>query len=265
MLVFWVACLVVGVKIKGFYLTYLFFWIIFSFPAIIYYEVPWKILSRALPILEQLDHSMKYERRSILDKSELLVDVKISPNDFDQETENEYLESFQLGDLDKMHESGRRALEELDDEDEDDEEYDPNDEEAGEEIITETQEIEYEYEPEKGSYRKTVTEVKSTVTSPAKRSSFDIDDDEDDEDLNSMLPDESLPSFNEMSDSYLRDSSKVYGGERVMRRRPKARPSIMDYYGERVRSDGNETRKQKTAQDIDETFDFLDEELDKYD
>ena len=71
-----------------------FFWIMFVVPAILHYDIPRKILSKAMPILEQLDHSMKYERRSILDKKDLLVDVKLPTSDFDDlEQEDEYLKS----------------------------------------------------------------------------------------------------------------------------------------------------------------------------
>lgn len=67
-------------------------------PAVVHFDIPKKVLSRLLPLLEQLDHSMKYERRSVLDKSELLVDVKHPNSDeLDQAEEDEYLRSFQLG------------------------------------------------------------------------------------------------------------------------------------------------------------------------
>ena len=258
MLIFWSICCALGVKVRGFYLSYLFFWMIFSVPAIIYYELAWKLVSRALPILEQLDRSMKYERRSILDKNELLVDVKLNDNEMYEEEESEYLESFELGDLDKMRESQRRALENLEDEEYEEEEEDL----LGEEVVSETQEIEYEYEPSKDSYTKN---VKKSVT--VTKNTFDLDLDKEEEDeLSSMLPDETLPSFSEINDSsYSRDINNYYGNERVMRRKPKNRPSIMEYYGERMQSEVKEARKAKVVEDIDETFDFLDEELNKYD
>lgn len=58
--------IIIGIKIKGFYLAYFTFWILFFIPAIIHYNVPSKLLSKAVPVLEQLDRSMEYERRSIL-------------------------------------------------------------------------------------------------------------------------------------------------------------------------------------------------------
>ena len=91
---------IIGSKIRGFYLIYLVFWIIFVVPAIIHFDMPKKLLSRVLPLLEQLDHSMKYQRRSVLDKSELLVDVKHANSDEQNEAEeDEYLKSFQLGNI----------------------------------------------------------------------------------------------------------------------------------------------------------------------
>ena len=112
----------------------------------------WNILklNKALPFLEQLDRSMKYERRSVLDKSELLVDVKL-PNTSDQDAdleEDEYLRAFQLDDLDKMKEKQRRAYENLedddDDQDEDEEGHDEEDEEL-EEDEDEEEQVEEEH------------------------------------------------------------------------------------------------------------------------
>ncbi len=78
-----------------------------------------------MPLLEQLDQSMKYERRSVLDKSQLLVDVKL-PNldELDDQQEDEYLSSFKLDDLDKMKSKQRRVYENLQDDEDDDEEED---------------------------------------------------------------------------------------------------------------------------------------------
>lgn len=61
---------------------------------------------------------MKYERRSVLDKSELLVDVRLPKMGIDDdEQEEEYLRPF------KFDENvGRDVLERLDDGEDDDEE-----------------------------------------------------------------------------------------------------------------------------------------------
>jgi hypothetical protein len=66
MIVFWSALAIFGTKVKGFYIAYSAFWIMFFIPAIIHYNVPNILLIRALPLLEQLDRSMEYERRSVL-------------------------------------------------------------------------------------------------------------------------------------------------------------------------------------------------------
>ena len=60
MLLFWSMTAVIGVKINSFYIGYSLFLILFVVPAILHYDVPRKVLSKALPILEQLDQSMKY-------------------------------------------------------------------------------------------------------------------------------------------------------------------------------------------------------------
>jgi hypothetical protein len=48
----------IGIKINGFYVSYLFMIIIFTLPAIIYHKMIQKLLKRLAPILEQLDQSM---------------------------------------------------------------------------------------------------------------------------------------------------------------------------------------------------------------
>lgn len=124
---------VVGIKIKGLYLSYALFWLVFFLPPILHYDLPKKALHKCLPLLEQLDHSMKYERRSVLDKNELLVDVvmpKMGINDDEQE--DEYLKSFKFDENES-----REVMENLDDGDDDDEdhEYEENDEDdEGEEV-----------------------------------------------------------------------------------------------------------------------------------
>lgn len=69
---------------------------------------------------EQLDHSMKYERRSVLDKSELLVDVRLPKLGIDDdEQEEEYLKSFKFDE-----DEGRDMLEKLNDGEDDDDDTD---------------------------------------------------------------------------------------------------------------------------------------------
>ena len=111
---FWSMMAIIGTKIQGYLLVYIFFLILFLVPAIVHLDIPRKLLRKALPLLEQLDQSMKYERRSVLDKSELLVDVQHkSTEETNEAEEDEYLKSFELGELSK---SGRRIMENLEDE-----------------------------------------------------------------------------------------------------------------------------------------------------
>jgi hypothetical protein len=48
----------IGVKINGFYVSYLVMLILFTLPAIVYHKLMQKLLKRLAPILEQLDQSM---------------------------------------------------------------------------------------------------------------------------------------------------------------------------------------------------------------
>jgi hypothetical protein len=48
----------IGMKINGFYLSYLVMLVLFTLPAIRYHKILPKILKRLAPILEQLDESM---------------------------------------------------------------------------------------------------------------------------------------------------------------------------------------------------------------
>lgn len=56
-----VLCLilaVIGVKINGFYVSYLTMLILFTLPAVVYHKLIPKLLQRLAPVLEQLDQSM---------------------------------------------------------------------------------------------------------------------------------------------------------------------------------------------------------------
>ena len=66
MLLFWILLAVFGMKVEGFYISYAIFWILFLVPGILHYNIPRMILNKASPILEQLDRSMEYQRRSII-------------------------------------------------------------------------------------------------------------------------------------------------------------------------------------------------------
>lgn len=100
------------------------------------------------------------------------------------------------------------------------------------------------------------------------------------EEEDSMLPDESLPHFMDVTDRSFESfgiarSGGVGGvgdGRGVMKMRSaKNRPSLLDYYGQEAlgstknkTATANNSNKKMQDPDIDETFDFLDEELKKY-
>ncbi len=299
MLTFWSMTAIIGANIRGFYLVYLFFWLIFIVPAIVHFDIPKKLLSRALPLLEQLDHSMKYERRSVLDKSELLVDVKHSNrDDNDEAEEDEYLRSFQLGDLKKKH---RRIFDNLEDEESlysehtedgertEDEEDEIDDEE---EVIEEVYEVQTYRSLENGKrsepesrliFQKSSKTAEAPVIDTKIVKTSNINFDFFDPNNDSLLPDEFLPNVNMsgLTNSFLNttneetsfdysfsgggggrgksgDNMKVIKGKRV-----RARPSLLDYYGGNNAGYEKKTTPQNDR-DIDETFDFLDEELQKY-
>lgn len=256
---FWSALTVIGVKIKGFYLVYFLFWVIFFVPAILHYDLPRKLLSKALPLLEQLDHSMKYERRSILDKSELLVDVQLPQSDLaDDEKEDEIIREYKLEDFDKMTEKKRKTYENLED-DEDDEE-----EEA---VVTsihglvDEEEYEHEFYPNKNRIEDDSDEYDDSEFNLKKRNTkkielknkLDIDEIDIDND-DSLLPDESMPSINDVIDNYFKplNSNKfnqtelddvttnfraniknIESGDKLLKqRKPKTRPSLLEYYNQ---------------------------------
>lgn len=92
---------------------------------------------------------------------------------------------------------------------------------------------------------------------------FDVNND-------SLLPEEFMPNVN-TSASFMNTTHEdsfnfnVDSGNKVLKKRAtKVRPNVLDYYGG---SSNSRSASQKTPQNernIDETFDFLDEELDKY-
>lgn len=328
MLLFWSMTTVIGIKVKGAILSYILFWIVFFIPAILHYDVPKRLLRKALPLLQQLDHSMKYERRSVIDRKELLVDVRLPKQEYEDEDEQdeEYLKSF------NFDVKQRRVLENLEDEDEDEEihgyvdhenleveyEEDQGDEE---EVYEEELEEEVEEEIEEGESEETgheslnneyIYDGKSAKIRTIKtrhyqstiytqRPDFGVEEDDDDEEINSLLPDESLPHINFDSNdvSFKNEVNHVNmpSVDRAIRRKAtKSRPSILDYYGDsdNLKSSSDISNKatnrvvlqssvnrnvtneigssqqflsrkgQQNEQDIDETFDFLEEELNKY-
>jgi hypothetical protein len=282
---------VIGFKIKGFYLSYVLFWIVFFVPAIIHYDLLRKLLRKAMPLLEQLDHSMKYERRSVLDKSELLVDVKMPSSDEMDEQEDEYLDSFKLDDLDKMKSKQRRVFENLQDDEDDDEEeeLDMTEMDSLNDVSgadgssggnkSPVSGFDYDVDDEEQQQRTESTVSVSRVylnvpnqrqainnrNSLKNKKNFDFTASDFDE-LSSYLPNESLPNIDDILDntnnSYL---FNIESGDKAIRqRKTKNRPSLLNYYGDMNTSSATSNSKRSTNEpDIDETFDFLDEELNK--
>ena len=273
---------VIGFKIKGFYLSYVLFWIVFFVPAIIHYDILRKLLRKAMPLLEQLDHSMKYERRSVLDKSELLVDVKLPTNDDMDDQEDEYLDSFKLEDLDKMKSKQRRVFENLqDDEDDDEEELDMTEMDSlndasgadGSSGGNKSPIGGFDYDIDDDDQHQNQQRVESAATVsrvylnvPNQRTTKNINITSDFDEISSYLPNESLPNIDDLLDntnnSYL---FNIDSGDKVIRqRRVKNRPSLLNYYGDaNISNNIPSSKKSMNEQDIDETFDFLDEELNK--
>lgn len=301
LLLFWSMSAVIGVKIRGVYLVYLSFWMVFFVPPVLYYDVPRKMLCKALPLLEQLDHSMKYQRRSMLDKRELLVDVKIPHNDLiDEEIENEYLQSFKLSDLNELKEKDRKVFENLQDDEDDDEDDDVQqhmddrhlDSETEESIPSQRQQQQlvddessdelYDRRIQHQKDRRQAQKSSSSSYSGSQHRQARLlqDDTETDEDgLNSFLPDDSLPNISDVVNDYYpsavnrkskqdieaeeEEARRRYGhmapasgADRVLRKRPKNRPSLLDYYDQQG---SPKSSRRLNDRDIDETFDFLDE------
>lgn len=215
---------VIGTRVKGIYLSYMIFWIVFFVPAIIHYDLIKIAIRKALPLLEQLDHSMKYERRSILDKSELLVDVQLPSSEInDDQEEDKYLEEF------KLDEEQRRVFERL------------------------------------GSTEDDVDEDSESVEDYLGQNHSHIDSDDEhgdaafsyndiDESTNaSMLPDDTLPNLSDVLD-HTTSGDQVIGRRKTSTR---SRPSVLNYYENYFSGGAN-------PKDIDETFEFLDGELNKY-
>lgn len=267
MLTFWSILLVISIKIKGSHLAYILFWIIFFLPAIIHYELVKKFLFKFLPLLQQLDHSMQYERRSILDKSELLVDVKLPKSEYDEdyEEESEFIR--------ELTEREKRVIENLESEEEEEEEE-----------YVDHEDIEIEQVEERYLDQENLENVQRirTIEYRVKISPNNfINKVEESLMEDSLLPNESLPNIDSSHESDENNYNFDKNEEIVPRRRVKYRPSLKDCYGDEIdfknRSepvnesymdkDGKSTvrmtknKKQKShEQELDETFDFLDEE-----
>ena len=234
----WSALAVVGLKVSGFYLAYMLFWLVFFVPCLVYHDLFGNVLRRALPLLEQLDHSMNYERRSILDRKQLLVDVR-TPASFDDgmmndEQEDEfYLKAFRIDDVIETREKNRRIYENLDDDDDDDnveEEDETGASGRGKQLSTTTSQH-HQHDDDLSSFLPNDTynpRVDGDETNEDEDTDNDVDiavdveddDDEDDED--------------ELENNVFMNSRKLQQlarGDKVLKHsRGKQRPNVMAYY-----------------------------------
>ncbi|CAF2486968.1 unnamed protein product [Rotaria sp. Silwood2] len=121
-----IICLIlayIGVKINGFYVSYITMLILFTLPAIVYHKLIPKLLQRLAPVLEQLDQSMEYKRRSLLDRKDLLVKIDKSGS-IDDDDDDDVRRLKQQRDLLRQEqlETKRQHLNITDDDDEDEDE-----------------------------------------------------------------------------------------------------------------------------------------------
>ncbi|CAF0769259.1 unnamed protein product [Rotaria sp. Silwood1] len=121
-----IICLIlayIGVKISGFYVCYITMLILFTLPAVVYHKLMPKLLQRLAPVLEQLDQSMEYKRRSLLDRKDLLVKIDKSGSIDDDDDDEDVRRLKQQRDLIRQEqlEMKRQPLNLTDDEDEDEE------------------------------------------------------------------------------------------------------------------------------------------------
>ncbi|CAF4201359.1 unnamed protein product, partial [Rotaria magnacalcarata] len=93
--------------------------ILFTLPAIVYHKLIPKLLQRLAPVLEQLDQSMEYKRRSLIDRKELLVKIDTSANNYEDEDDDDVRRLKQQHDRlrQEQSETNRRSLISTDEED----------------------------------------------------------------------------------------------------------------------------------------------------
>ncbi|CAF3430519.1 unnamed protein product [Rotaria socialis] len=125
-----IVCLIlsyIGMKINGYYLSYLVMLILFTLPAIIYHKLITKLLKRLAPILEQLDQSMAYQRRTLIDRKDLLVKIQTPGlNEDDEDDEDEDISKLkqQQQQQEKIRKKDRFLI--INDDDVDEEENEQN-------------------------------------------------------------------------------------------------------------------------------------------
>ncbi|CAF1015977.1 unnamed protein product [Rotaria sordida] len=117
----------IGMKINGYYVSYLVMLILFTLPAIVYHKIIPKLLKRLAPILEQLDESMEYKRRTLIDRKDLLVKIKtpgLNENDDDDDEDVRKLKQQQQQQQQKQKQIQTKDRVLIIDDDDDDDDYD---------------------------------------------------------------------------------------------------------------------------------------------
>lgn len=122
-----VVCLLlayIGIKINGFYVSYLTMLILFTLPAIVYHKLIPKLLKRLAPVLEQLDQSMEYKRRSLIDRKDLLVQVnqpgmRGGDDDDDDDDVRRLKQKRELLQQEQINNNKRQPIDVSDDDDDD--------------------------------------------------------------------------------------------------------------------------------------------------
>ncbi|CAF1202304.1 unnamed protein product [Adineta steineri] len=119
-----IVCLIlayIGVKLHGFYVSYIVMLILFTLPAIVYHKLIPKLLKRVAPVLEQLDQSMEFKRRSLINRNDLLVKIKTPGSNEDDD--DEVVQKLKEQQKEKIETKRRSTIvNDRDDDDDDDEE-----------------------------------------------------------------------------------------------------------------------------------------------
>ncbi|CAF4651065.1 unnamed protein product, partial [Rotaria sp. Silwood2] len=118
-------------------------------PAIVYHKLIPKLLKRLAPILEQLDESMEYKRRTLIDRKDLLVKIK-TPGLNENDDEDDDDDVRKIKQKNQIQIKDRLLIinndeDEEEDEDEDEDDDDDNDDESEQNLISTSNENEISY------------------------------------------------------------------------------------------------------------------------
>ncbi|CAF1418060.1 unnamed protein product [Rotaria sp. Silwood1] len=190
----------IGMKINGYYISYVVMLILFTLPAIVYHKLISKLLKRLAPILEQLDESMEYKRRTLIDRKDLLVKIKtpgLNENDDDDDDDEDFRKLKQKQQIQtKDHLSIINDDNDDDDDDDDDDNNNDNDDESSEQNLISTS----------NEYETSYISQLSKQTNPS-ASNFDILNDS-----SSSIADDETSRINEL---YANVGDKIDGKQRI--------------------------------------------------